>query len=113
MDAMGSFSKKFVQMLENNEHEGETWCFWLQLDGNEEAIDWLIDMIDDEDLEDEYEFTGLLAYDWEVEVLTRLGNFGYNYMSQHHKCEGKLTFPSGFQVNDIYKGRIEDFFKVM
>lgn len=111
MSVMSSFNKKYAQLLEHNQHEGETWCYWLQMDGNEVAIDTLVDLIEEEELEDEYEFTGIIAYDFEVEVLLRLGNFGYGYMSQHHKFEGKLEFPNGFQVNDIYKGRIEDFFK--
>lgn len=102
---------RFAQMLEHNQHEGETWCFWLELDGNEEAIDWLVDQIEAEDLEEEYEFTGVVVYEPDVDVLIEYGNFGYNYMSQHHKVTGKLTFPEGFQVDDIYKGSIKDFFK--
>lgn len=98
-------------MVETNEHEGEHWSFWLQLDGNEAAIEGLIFLIQGEDLEDQYEFTGVQADDWEVDVLTNKGNFGYGYMSQHHKVEGKLKLPNGFQVNDIYKGKIEKFFK--
>lgn len=102
---------KFTQLIETNEHEGESWSFWLQLDGNENAIDELIALIEQEDLEEEYSFTGVTADLWEVYVLEDKGNFGYGYMSQHHKIEGKLNLPNGFQVNDIYKGQIEKFFK--
>lgn len=102
---------KFTQMVETNEHEGEHWSFWLQLDGNEVAIEDLISRIDLENLEEEYEFTGVQADDWEVDVLMNKGNFGYGYMSQHHRVTGTLKLPNGFQVNDIYKGKIEDFFK--
>lgn len=102
---------KFTQMIETNEHEGESWCFWLQLDGNEEAIDWLIGLIEDEDKEEEYCFTGVEAEYYEVCILEEKGNFGYNYMSQHHKVEGKLIFPEDFEVDDIYKGSIDEFFK--
>lgn len=102
---------RFTQMVESNEHEGESWSFWLQLDGNEVVIDRLIGLIEEEDLEDEYAFTGVLADDWEVDVLINKGNFGYGYTSQHHRVNGKLKLPNGFQVNDIYKGHIKDFFK--
>ena len=101
---------KFVQMIEHNEHEGESWCYWLLLDGNEKAIDDLIGMVEEDDLEDEYEFTGITADYWEVCVLEAKGNFGYGYGNQHSKIEGVLTLPPEFQVNDIYKGKIEDFF---
>lgn len=102
---------QFVQMVETNDHEGEHWSFWLQLDGNEAAIEDLIFRIQEEDLEEQYDFTGVQADLWEVYVLLDKGNFGYGYMNQHHKVEGKLKLPNGFQVNDIYKGQIEDFFK--
>jgi hypothetical protein len=29
---------KFVKLTEENEWEGETWRFWLQVDGNEDAL---------------------------------------------------------------------------
>lgn len=25
-------SKKFTQLIEHNQHEGESWSFWLQVD---------------------------------------------------------------------------------
>lgn len=102
---------KFVQMVENNDHEGESWSRWLQLDGNEEAIELLITFIEDESEEESYEFTGVEADEAEVLVLVRLGNFGYGYGAQHTMYRGTLTLPNGFEVNDIYKGKIEDFFK--
>lgn len=101
---------RFTQMVETNEHEGEHWSFWLQLDGNEVVIDRLIELIEEEDREDEYEFTGVTADDWEVDVVIAKGNFGYGYMSQHHRVTGTLKLPNGFQVDDIYKGSIKDFF---
>lgn len=105
------FNKKFTQMIEHNEHEGESWSFWLQLDGNEVVIDELMTLIENEGLEDEYEFTGKTIYEFDVDTMVNHGNFGYGYMNQHHKIAGTITLDNGFQVNDIYKGQIEDFFK--
>lgn len=108
---MPHFNTRFVQMIEHNQHEGESWCFWIQLDGNEEAIENLIKLIEEEGLEDEYEFTGVTAYEFDVDVVVNLGNFGYGYMSQHHKIAGILEFPEGFEVDNIYKGNLDEFIK--
>lgn len=102
---------RFTQMVETNEHEGESWCYWLQLDGNQVAIDELIGLIEEEELEEQYEFTGVLADLWEVDVLADKGNFGYGYCNQHSKIEGEFEMPPNFRVDDIYKGQIEKFFK--
>lgn len=32
---------KFIKLTEENEHEGETWRFWLQVDGNETELERL------------------------------------------------------------------------
>ena len=30
--------KTFVRLYETNDHEGESWNWWLQLDGNEDEL---------------------------------------------------------------------------
>lgn len=104
-------SRLFTQLIEHNQHEGQSWSFWLQVDGNEDALHELEAHIINEDLEEEYEFTGVTIYEWELDTLVNYGNFGYDYMNQHHKVAGKLKLPNGFQANDIYKGGIRDFYK--
>lgn len=105
-----SFNKTFTQMIEHNEHEGESWSFWLQVDGNQDALNELWDLIESEGEEDTYEFTDDTVYEWELQTLLSHGNFGHGYMNQHHKIEGKLVLPQGFQVDDIYKGEIKKLF---
>lgn len=104
-------SKKFTQLIEHNQHEGESWSFWLQVDGNEDALNELSNLIEEEELQETYELTDVTIYEWELDTLINYGNFGYGYMNQHHKVAGKLTFTDEFHVDDIYKGRIEDFYK--
>jgi hypothetical protein len=103
-------TKTFTQMVEYNEHEGECWSFWLQVDGNQDALNELWGLIEAEE-EYTYQFTDDVVYEWELQTLLDHGNFGYGYMNQHNKVAGKLTLPNGFQVNDIYKGQIKNFFK--
>jgi hypothetical protein len=104
-------SKTFTQMLEHNEHEGETWSFWLQVDGNESVLGELVDLIEAEGEEDVYEFTDVTIYEWELDILMSYGNFGYGYMNQHHKVAGIITIDNDFEINDIHKGKISDFFE--
>lgn len=105
-------SKTFTQIIEHNEPEGESWSYWLQVEGNQEALNALFDAIEREGLEDEYEITEQTIYEWELEPVIRYGNFGYGYMQQHHKFSGKLTLPEDFHPNILYKGQIEGYFEV-
>lgn len=105
------FNKKFTQMIEHNEHEGESWCYWLQVDGNEDALSELDQLIETEGVQEYYELTGITIYEWEVDTLINYGNFGYGYMNQHHKIAGKLDISDEEDTDSFYKSGIKDFFK--
>lgn len=108
-------AKLFARYTENNEHEGETWVFWLQYDGNEDALSALDDLIaeavgDSEPEEYELDLDTLIP-EWEVDTLVKHG--GQGYMDYHHKVTGKLTLPSdlGEYLEDLYKGGVKKLFK--
>lgn len=107
---------RFVPFTENNEHEGETWTFWLQLEGNVEELAWLKECVS-KGQDDNYDY----PYDLDlntaedemiVDKLVEHGHMGY--MNSHHKVKGLCTFPESLIVDDgpLYKGGVEDFFKV-
>ncbi len=125
-DAPGNQPLRFVRFDETNDHEGETWTFWLQVDGNENQLDKLWNLLidaaknpDDEDEEDED-----FAYDLSdrseetlaeehVDVLVKHAA-GVGYMAAHTKVVGKFTCPDslGDGADDLYKGKICKLFTV-
>lgn len=103
----------FVRFVETNDHEGETWNFWLQMNGNEEALDGLVGYLEDhEDDEDVFVLADDELSDSEVDLLVRFASG--DYMPSHSKVVGRLVLPDGFEgktPNDLfYKGGITDFF---
>lgn len=123
-DEQGTQPMRFVRFNETNEHEGETWTFWLQVNGNEGQLDKLWNLLidanknpddDDEpyeefayDLSDRAEET-LSEYDVDILVKHAAGN---GYMPAHNKVTGKLTCPDslGDGADDLYKGKIRKLF---
>lgn len=86
---------KFVQFIENNDHEGESWCSWLQLDGNEAELEKLDKLLDkfEEGGEVSYQYTGIVVDESEVDTLVKYGNFDTGYGEAHTKVTGKFTCP--------------------
>ncbi len=117
---------KFVRFDETNEHEGETWTFWLQVDGNEDQLDKLWNLLieanknPDDDDEEYEEFAYDLSdraeetvFEHDVDVLVKRAA-GNGYMAAHHKVVGKFTCPDslGDGADDLYKGKIRKLFVV-
>lgn len=111
----------YRRFIETNEHEGETWNFWLQVDGNMTALAMLGDHLDGlyEDFQEWDECPFVLEDDHldghEVDLLVRYGDEGY--MNQHNKVDGSLTLPKDFSEANfetvtkyLYKGGIRKFF---
>src|SRR5690606_10442737 len=109
---------RFVPFREVNDFEGETWTFWLQLDGNEEELRKLFAL-----LERESDRAGvdipytLVLDDWEteedVDVLVGFAEDTLEgYAPAHQKVTGRFTCPDsiGEYGDDLYKGRIVEFF---
>jgi hypothetical protein len=114
----------FVKFVENNDHEGEKWTFWLQVHGNESALDKLADVIRQyEEANDagpgwsEYRLhEGTVIPERDVDVLVKHGGGGY--MNNHNKVTGTLQVPDdllgdgeyGKNLDRLYKGGIENLF---
>jgi hypothetical protein len=110
---------KFIKWEETNDHEGETWFFWLQVDGNEDELLKLSALVDDYQGESYW----LHSRQWEkhyVDFAVEEG--GWGYMNTHTKVTGVFTCPDyetssdGLDFDDwmddkFYKGRIENYFK--
>lgn len=105
----------FVWFRETNDHEGESWTFWLRRDGNEEALTALAKQLveDGEKIEYDYPYqidlTETLLED-QVDLLCDYAESGY--YDSHNKVDGTLTLPENFSIMDgLYKGGIRDLFK--
>lgn len=112
-------SLHFFKLTEVNDHEGETWHFWLQAEGNADALHAIrtaISEFDDaaaQQREEEcpYFLGGMLVPESEVDIVVRHGEDGY--MAQHTKLTGVLTLPSPFgpdHLDELYKGGVRDLF---
>lgn len=108
--------KTFVPLVEHNDHEGETWTQWLQVEGNEEELVKVVEYLHKwDELQDTYE---LDMNDREPEdVVDRMcarAQAGYTWSDS--KVVGRLTTPTYFYSeefhDDFYKGGIERHFKV-
>lgn len=107
---------QFARLRETNENEGETWNFWLQVDGNEAEVSKLAalldDLFDEEDSydEDPYDLTGDIESEQVVDVLVLYAEDGY--MSSHQKITGRFTCPDdlGECGDKLYKGGIKSMF---
>jgi hypothetical protein len=117
---------KFIPLVEEIEWEGETWRFWLQVDGNEAELEKLRAVLAEiealyGDSEPRAPFTldpadALQDEDF-VDKVCALADGGY--MAAHHKVTGVLTVPDwpepklfDSQVEqDLYKGGIRALFR--
>jgi len=106
----------FIKFKELNDWENEDWNFYLQVDGNEEEIEKLKEIIDDCEF---YRIDDILIPENEVDILVKHSECGY--MTYENKVVGKLDTSgikklSTLDVDDIdgdvlYKGGIKNFFK--
>jgi hypothetical protein len=107
---------RFVPFTEENDWEGETWTFWLQLDGNEDELVQL------HELTHESETYHLSLNDIEseetVDRMVRRAKVGYMYSD--NKIVGKFLCPDSTGVGltqeellngHFYKGGIRDHFR--
>ncbi len=119
----------FVKFTEHNDNEGESWNFWLQIDGNEEQLDRLdriVELQNAAGFDNEYELEMTPVPGEEVDILVKHSNSGY--MSYENKVTGTLVLPefddSLFEYeneisdavfdwtgNNFYKGGVEGLFE--
>jgi hypothetical protein len=111
--------RTFVKLTENNEHEGETWHFYIPYEGNEEAIGQLFEAIAllDQDVDEEHSLDMTPIPEVEVDILVKHADTGY--MANHNKLTGVLTLPDDFDekmadeyADPLYKGSIKEYMKV-
>jgi hypothetical protein len=99
--------KTYVRFTEENDWEGETWHFYLRVQGNEEALQRLAELVNDSE-----EYTLDLGKHFsEAEVTTLVDNAdGGGYMADHNRADGRLgDLPD--DPDRLYKGQIVDFVK--
>ncbi|GAA3878449.1 hypothetical protein GCM10022243_48940 [Saccharothrix violaceirubra] len=108
----------FRRYVEENDWEGETWTFWLQVDGNEAGLDRLASLLADldpssqYDTEDSEESPYTLADEVEPEhVVDKLVEYSdTGYMASHTKVPGRLVLPEATVAETLHKGGIKDLF---
>lgn len=102
----------FVEFVEDNENEGESWRFWLQQDGNVDQLHVLNIL-----LEDNEDYTlNLEKSISEADVDALVDNTRRGYMAFENKVSGFFVLPDppdafGKHFCDLYKGRIKRYFK--
>lgn len=108
----------FIKFTEVNDHEGETWYSWLQVDGNEEELSKLralLELLGSEEYTLGYKQWGEEYIDFAVE------EGGWGYMNTHTKVAGRFVCPDigdeqepetiqEFCDEEFYKGGVENHF---
>lgn len=97
--------RTYVRFTENCDWEGETWNFYLPLEGNEEALAWLRATIADGDAGEEYEVGEETYTEAEVAALAR-SHGQTDYLPEHTVLSGRLATVS--DLDALYKGGIRD-----
>lgn len=116
--------RRFIPFIEKNEHEGETWVFYLQVDGNEEELNKLRVSLSKwaEKYDDNIDYPEFSLSDDIVSEQVVNGRVGAiedddSYMEPYHKVTGKFTCPTidldnFYSITDrFYKGKIRNFFQ--
>lgn len=99
----------FARFVESNDHEGETWTWWLQVDGNEQQLDRLRDLLASADVDEEYALRlDLVEPESVVDKLAAHADDGY-YAGQN-KVLGTFVCPDTLGDEVLYKGGIRDLF---
>src|SRR5688500_623146 len=101
---------RYTSFYETCDWEGETWRFWLQHDGNRDAITELsLAMADDPDYdEDQYWFGGEILEEDEVDILIEYSHAVYRELD--NKIDGRLVVLDDFRIDVLYKGGIRGLF---
>lgn len=111
--------KNYVKFIERNEWEGETWRFYIPLEGNESALKELeaaLRSAGGESSAEYYELSMKPIPESKVDALVE--HSGDGYMAYHNKLAGTLTIAPGvlallasYKDDPFYKGGIKGFMK--
>lgn len=115
--------KRFIRFVEVNEHEGETWNFWLELTGdNGSELEKLRERIRTEYTNpdgsltesslQEFTLTNDVEDESVVDVLVKYADDESGYMPADVKVTGVFTCPDdlGSHLDRLYKGGIQELF---
>lgn len=106
-------NRRFVKFVEHVHWEGETWVSWLQVDGNEDQIDKLWNLLIDagEGYEGEEDFPFELS-DRDEEMLTEEYVDVLVKHAEQSKVVGTFVCPDSLDEDCrlIYKGQISKLF---
>lgn len=83
----------YIIFEEHNEHEGETWRFYIKYQGNEQQIGYLrgdLKRLHEEYHDEDYTIFDKCIPEYKVDVLNELDEEGY--MAKHNKIDGKLDY---------------------
>jgi hypothetical protein len=104
--------RRFVEIIEDNDWEGETWSFWIPEEGNEQALKMLEVILQAKDCEHR---VGDTLPENELDVLIKHSRSECSYLPRHSKLEGALSLPESDDHEEIrgslYKGGIRDMVK--
>lgn len=108
----------FVRFHETNDHEGEAWTWWLQLDDNAAELDKLAALLDAceeaSPYADDFPFVLALRHVEPTAFVDRMVRYADDgYYRSHNKVVGIFTCPDdlGEQADVLYKGGIRDLFR--
>lgn len=111
---MDTTELRFVRFIEHNEWEGETWTLWLQVNGNETALNELhaiVDQLAPEDPDEDREFDLDMATSEPEFVVDKLVEYGgHGYGADHSKVVGALRLPPNVGQSELYKNKIAALF---
>jgi hypothetical protein len=109
----------YAKLTENNEWEGEVWCLYIPIEGNEKVLDQLDLALGEQDSDESGCTLDLNPIsESEVDILVKHGG-DTTYMDTHNKLSGTLTLTDEIleQISDggdddpLYKGGIREFMR--
>lgn len=110
----------FVRFREYNDHEGESWNWWLQRDGNAEELATLFALLQSFRASSTYDLwyelhLGDVEGESDVDKLCEYADDGGRYNPAHNKVTGTFTCPTPEPDVDVdelfYKGGIRAYFR--
>jgi hypothetical protein len=106
----------YAKFTEHNEWEGETWRFYIPIEGNEAALCELEQLLLLANSDSSYELDMGPFTESAVDTVVKQGNDDCGYMPAHTKLVGLLRLPPELRAamsdpedDPLYKGEIREF----
>lgn len=106
-------NKKWIVLREDNDHEGETWFFYVSEEENPGLFEFLEEKITNMD---EFEYYYIFRVELDECSLRNMPQT-YGYMNKHNIIEGIIDLDELADIDDwedcnpLYKGGLKDFVK--